>query len=94
MGKAYSSTSLLHFYKAYHLDRTEGIAETSLIMAANDAAALSQAVTLCKGRDIEVWDRSRFVGRVSAQAALGQPTLDAHIVGSLPSDGRPRALNA
>jgi hypothetical protein len=94
MGKAYSSTSLLHFYKAYHLDRSESIAETSLIMAANDAAALSQAETLCNGRDIEVWDRSRFVGRVSARTAAEMPSLDAHIVGSLTSDDHLRALSA
>ncbi len=69
-----TSGPLLHFYKVYHLDRTGSIKSSTLVMALNDTDALQKAGRLGQQSEIEVWDRSRFVGTTGPQDVA--PTYD------------------
>lgn len=76
---------LKYFYKAYHLDRSGGIRNLELIEAMSDQDAVEQLRDRGYDHEIEVWDRTRLVGRVES-SAFG--------VGAVPSVSRIEAFES
>ena len=72
MAYAEMSKASVLFYKVYHLDKAGNIKSSTLVQAWNDADALEKAGGLGSDHEIEVWDRTRFVGVASsASGAIG-----------------------
>ena len=67
---ASASPASLLFYKVYHLDKSGNIKGTALVQAWTDEDALQKAADLGMDHEIEVWDRTRFVGMAGVATGM------------------------
>jgi hypothetical protein len=57
-------------YRLYFFDECNHIEDVEVLDCASDQAALSSAEKFVNGRDIELWDRARFISRLPKKAEL------------------------
>jgi hypothetical protein len=58
-------------YRVYPLDAAGRLMPATVIESPNDAAALAAGAACTTGRPAEIWERSRFVGRISGLPPQG-----------------------
>jgi hypothetical protein len=55
-------------YRLYFLDWHNHIEDVEVLDCASDQEALSSAEKFVNGREIELWDRARFISRLPRKA--------------------------
>jgi len=58
-------------YRAFKLDRAGRVASAEIVSAADDGQARRQARTMVERATVELWERTRFLGRFEPAAPDG-----------------------
>lgn len=63
------SSSALRLYRVYHLTQAGHIQRAEILEARDDTDALVKLKEKSDDHDVELWDRSRFIGKIEAVVA-------------------------
>jgi hypothetical protein len=62
-------------YRVYIVGKDGHFIGVREIQASDDAAALKKATQYVDGRDVEIWERERQIGRISADRTIDQSPI-------------------